>query len=214
MFQVPHEESGLQFGGELLLGNNGQFDSSVRLVINNLFGIIGGVFHKNDALEACIERFQLQIRKDLTRKLRPIEYPQIGTMFWKISRLSLRLHDTENTGLLSSPFYSSENGYKMCLRLDFYQASRDDAVLSLSLLIVEGENDHSLVWPFAPVVTFGLLNFGTSDGIYTSLRPKHPVMRCYSDDRGTVVARYSWPSKRNKEFVKDDCIFIRCTVSE
>ena len=213
-FQGSQEESGLQFVDMLHLGNNGRISSLVQLTVNSIDGVVGAVFR---VVEERINQFVIQIRNHFTRRF-PIEYPIIGTMSWKISNLSLRLHDLENPGLLSSPFYSSLNGYKMRLRLDFYQTdmNRRDTVLSLSLLIVEGENDKSLVWPFTGLVTFGLLNFGTFNGIYERLQPERLVMRDYSDDQDTMVVHYSWTlhqSEKNIEFIKDDCLFIKCTVN-
>lgn len=65
-----------------------------------------------------------------------------------------KLH-RESHGRWESPaFYSHPGGYKMIISVEI---NRND-YLSLYVHLVDGENDHNLIWPFRGKVTIELLN--------------------------------------------------------
>ena len=59
----------------------------------------------------------------------------------------------------SAPFYSSLNGYKMCIRV-FANGAGDGkgSHVSVFSVIMKGEYDDNLTWPFTGTVTIQLLN--------------------------------------------------------
>jgi len=61
--------------------------------------------------------------------------------------------------IMSDPFYSHKNGYKMCLLLypDGF-CTRKGTFLSLYISVMPGEFDHILQWPFLHEIKLDLLN--------------------------------------------------------
>ena len=85
--------------------------------------------------------------------------PQLS---WKISGITEMLKPPEpygKTELQSEPFYSSINGYKM--KVSFYPRgtkSNKNGYLSVFLVIMKGEYDEALSWPFRHKVVFTLID--------------------------------------------------------
>ena len=99
-----------------------------------------------------------------------------GTYLWKITDFTQKLADAvaeKQTSIYSPPFYSSPNGYKMCMRLYLQgdgQARRTH--LSLFFVILRGENDAILQWPFNYRVLFCLFDQSRNQRhIIDSFRP-------------------------------------------
>ena len=65
-----------------------------------------------------------------------------------------------NNGLFYSPsFYTSPDGYKMCVRVDANGLGDGKGThVSVFAYLMKGDNDNSLTWPFTGTVTFELLN--------------------------------------------------------
>ena len=94
---------------------------------------------------------------------------QISVLYLKPPQLSWRINDVEkvlsqareknSTVLESPPFYSANNGYK--LKLHVYpngDRTSKNNWLSVFLVIVEGEYDALLPWPFHQRITFILVD--------------------------------------------------------
>ena len=85
--------------------------------------------------------------------------PQLS---WKISGMTEKLKPPEpygKTELQSEPFYSSINGYKM--KVSFYPRgtkSKRNGYSSVFLVIMKGEYDEALSWPFRHKVVFTLID--------------------------------------------------------
>ena len=85
-----------------------------------------------------------------------------GSMIWKIPQFGQRKADAQNgkyTSIFSLPFYSGRYGYKMCLRLYIMGDGIGKGThLSLFFVVMRGEFDNILQWPFTHKVTFKLIN--------------------------------------------------------
>ena len=85
-----------------------------------------------------------------------------GTMIWKIPQFSQRMEDARSgkyTSIFSLPFYSSRYGYKMCLRLYILgDGIGKNTHMSLFFVVMKGEFDTILQWPFTHKVSFRLIN--------------------------------------------------------
>ena len=63
------------------------------------------------------------------------------------------------TSIFSLPFYSSRYGYKMCLRLYILgDGIGKNTHMSLFFVVMKGEFDAILQWPFTHKVSFRLIN--------------------------------------------------------
>ncbi|XP_077187305.1 TNF receptor-associated factor 1-like [Paroedura picta] len=98
-----------------------------------------------------------------------------GCFLWKISDVGLRIQEaiTNNRPSLYSPcFHTSRYGYKLRLKL-FLNGDGTGAGthLSLFLVVMKGEYDFQLKWPFQHKVTFTLLDQVSQQHFSTSFRP-------------------------------------------
>lgn len=115
----------------------------------------------NGELKAHIENAQ--------RKLASLEHRtdhlnlvlRDGIFIWKLQYYSLRRRYIDGC-IDSSPFYSWIDGYKMCLRVYLNGDGLGQGThLSLFFVIMKGEFDALLPWPFKPRVTLTLLDQDT-----------------------------------------------------
>ena len=150
-----------------------------------------------------------------------------GMFVWPIRNFRIHFETARKTdeelAIFSQPFYTSQYGYK--LRIKAYLNGRDrgkGSHLSLYLIIMKGEYDALLEWPFNQKITFYLLDQGE--------QRKHKIHQL-SPNRSlpNVRAVFNKPSSKENlgignpsfvshevidagEFVKDDTIFLKCEV--
>ncbi len=100
-----------------------------------------------------------------------------GSFIWKIPELSKRYADATSgkyISIFSLPFYTSRDGYKLCLRMYLGgDGMGKGQYLSLFLVIMKGEYDDLIQWPFAGhKVTLAILDqSGAGDHIINSFAP-------------------------------------------
>lgn len=91
------------------------------------------------------------------------EQSGVGTFFWAIGDWRERFKDAvdgKSTSFYSPDFYSTQ-GYRLCLR--FYP--NGDGIgkgesASLFLVVMKGENDDRLEWPFQQMINFDVMGEG------------------------------------------------------
>ena len=85
-----------------------------------------------------------------------------GTLIWKIQEFSKRKLDSRNgeaVSIYSQPFYTHRFGYKMCVRCYLNgDGVGKNTHLSLFFVLMKGEFDALLKWPFMGKVTFMLID--------------------------------------------------------
>lgn len=86
-----------------------------------------------------------------------------GELVWRISQFSQKLKDARNLRspelLVSDPFYTHKNGYKMCAGLWINGfGSGKGKYISVGLQVIVGEYDDILPWPVNPRFTFTLID--------------------------------------------------------
>ena len=70
-----------------------------------------------------------------------------------------------NNGFYSTPFYTHPNGYKLCLKVHPNGlSSAKDTHISVYVVIMAGDNDDFLHWPFAGDVVVELMNWRENKG--------------------------------------------------
>ena len=144
-----------------------------------------------------------------------------GTMVWKIPQFSQRMSDARSgkyTSIFSLPFYTSRYGYKMCLRLYILgDGIGKGNYMSLFFVIMRGEFDNILQWPFMHKVTFRLINQGSKGDVIDTFQPE-PSSSSFRKPKSDMNIASGCPrfishsDLRNKSFVVDDTIFIKCEV--
>ncbi|CAF2753029.1 unnamed protein product [Rotaria sp. Silwood2] len=147
-----------------------------------------------------------------------------GSYVWKISNVSEKLADAiadRQTSIYSPPLYSSSTGYKMCMRLYMNGDGQARGThLSLFFVLMRGDYDSILTWPFSYKVIFCLYDqTGSQRHIIDSFRPDIKS-NSFQRPRSAMNIASGIPKflplsiiqPANNPYVRDDCMFIRCIV--
>ena len=144
-----------------------------------------------------------------------------GSMIWKIPQFSQRKADAENgkyTSIFSLPFYSGRYGYKMCLQLYIMgDGIGKDTHLSLFFVVMRGEFDNILQWPFTHKVTFKLINQAGGRDIVDTFKPD-PMSSSFRKPKSDMNIASGCPrfvshiELGRGGFIVDDTIFIKCLI--
>ena len=144
-----------------------------------------------------------------------------GSMVWKIPQFSQHMVDARTgkyTSIFSSPFYSSRYGYKMCLRLYILGDGIGKGThMSLFFVVMKGEFDNILQWPFTHKVTFKLINQCGSRDIMDIFQPD-PLSSSFQKPKSDMNVASGCPRFVSMNelmqggFIVDDTIFIKVKV--
>ena len=144
-----------------------------------------------------------------------------GDYVWKIDHFSRRYDEAisgKTPSIYSPPFYVGRFGYKVCARLyPNGDGNGKGTHLSMFLVIMRGEYDALLAWPFIQKVHFRLLDQDRIRDVFDAFRPDP---NCVSFKRPTSdmnvasgCPRFvSHSELRQGGFVRDDTMFIKVTV--
>ncbi|CAF0799214.1 unnamed protein product [Adineta steineri] len=157
-----------------------------------------------------------------------------GMMVWKITDIHEKRTDAQSerkTSVYSYPFYTSKCGYKLCLRLYLNgDGAARDTHLSLFLVILRGEYDALLEWPFSYRVSFCLCDQRTMIETNGTTEPKH-IIESFRPDPNSVsfkrptstmniasgipkffpLDQFNRPANENL-YVVNDTIFIKAMI--
>ncbi|CAF1413211.1 unnamed protein product, partial [Didymodactylos carnosus] len=178
----------------------------------------------NRAVSANQEMLQQEISsvKQKAEDLKSISYD--GTLTWKISNVSEKMADAESerqTSIYSPHFYSSPTGYKMRIRLYLHgDGNARRTHMSLFFLLMRGEYDAILKWPFNFKVTFCLFDqSGQQKHIIDSFRPdikSNSFQRPRSEmNIASGIPKFfplSMILQDNNDYIKNDIIYIKCII--
>ena len=144
-----------------------------------------------------------------------------GSMVWKIPQFSQRMDDARTgkyASIFSLPFYSSRYGYKMCLRLYILGDGIGKGThMSLFFVVMKGEFDNILQWPFTHKVTFKLINQCGSRDIMDIFQPD-PLSSSFQKPKSDMNVASGCPRFVSMNelmqggFIVDDTIFIKVNV--
>ncbi len=147
-----------------------------------------------------------------------------GSYIWKITDVASKFANAMNdqqTSIYSPPFYSSSTGYKMCMRLYLNgDGNARNTHISLFFVLMRGDYDAILKWPFEFKITFSLYDqAGTQRHIIDSFRPdikSNSFQRPRSDmNIASGIPKFlplKFIKEDNNPYVREDCMFIRCMV--
>ncbi|XP_021089722.1 TNF receptor-associated factor 1 isoform X2 [Mesocricetus auratus] len=165
-----------------------------------------------------------QVLGKLEQSLRLMEEASFdGTFLWKITNVTRRCHESvcgRTVSLFSPAFYTAKYGYKLCLRLYLNgDGSGKKTHLSLFIVIMRGEYDALLPWPFRNKVTFMLLDQNNREHAIDAFRPDLSSASFQRPQSETNVASgcplffpLSKLQSPKHAYVKDDTMFLKCIV--
>ena len=144
-----------------------------------------------------------------------------GSMIWKIPQFSQRMEDARSgkyTSIFSLPFYSSRYGYKMCLRLYILGDGIGKSThMSLFFVVMKGEFDGILQWPFTHKVSFRLINQHHGRDVVDVFQPD-PMSSSFQRPKTDMNVASGCPrfislAELNQGgFMEDNTIFIKVKV--
>ena len=140
---------------------------------------------------------------------------------WNIPQFSQCMDDARTgrcTSISSLPFYSSPHGYKMCLRLYILGDGIGKGThMSLFFVVMKGEFDNILQWPFTHKVTFKLINQCGGRDVMDIFRPD-PLSPSFQKPESEMNVASGCPRFVSMNelmqggFIVDDTIFIKVKV--
>lgn len=170
--------------------------------------------HSVSALTVQISDVDLQFQASLVTSYN-------GKFVWRIPELSRRIRDAKQgkvTSIYSPPFYTSKSGYKMCIRTYLNGDGMGEKThLSVFFVIMKGEYDALLPWPFQSRVSLMLLNQENGPHVTETFRP-NPASKSFQRPTSEMNVASGCPrfaplaTLSNPAYVKNDVVFIKCWV--
>ncbi|XP_060562563.1 TNF receptor-associated factor 3-like [Ruditapes philippinarum] len=143
-----------------------------------------------------------------------------GTLMWKLRDYARRKQDAvqgRTLSLYSQPFYTHRYGYKMCARVYLNgDGMGKGSHMSLFFVVMRGEYDNLLPWPFQQKVTMTLLDQETGQcNLSDSFRPDPTSSRKPTTDMNIASGCPLFVSHtvlETAKYVRDDTIVIMFQV--
>ena len=140
-----------------------------------------------------------------------------GAFLWRIPEVHRRIRDARlgSTSLYSPPFYTGRNGYKMCMMVYFNGYGTGLSThLSVFFVLMKGEDDPLLQWPFKSKVSLILVDQDHKNNLVQTIQPniqssfQRPVF-VVTDDCQEFA---SLSILDDPSYVKDDVMYIKAIV--
>ncbi|NXE92028.1 TRAF2 factor, partial [Menura novaehollandiae] len=146
-----------------------------------------------------------------------------GIFLWKITDVGRKLQDSvtgRTVGLYSPAFYTAKYGYKVCLRVYLNgDGTGKGTHMSLFFVVMKGDYDALLPWPFRHKVTFMLLDQNNREHIIDAFRPdltsasfQRPVNDMNVASGCPMFLPLSKLQSPKYAYVKEDTLFLKCII--
>ncbi|NXG58292.1 TRAF2 factor, partial [Hemiprocne comata] len=146
-----------------------------------------------------------------------------GVFLWKITDVGRKLQDSvtgRTVSLYSPAFYTAKYGYKVCLRIYLNgDGTGKGTHVSLFFVVMKGDYDALLPWPFRHKVTFMLLDQNNREHIIDAFRPdltsasfQRPVNDMNVASGCPMFLPLSKLQSPKYAYVKEDTLFLKCII--
>ncbi|NXV05825.1 TRAF1 factor, partial [Cettia cetti] len=146
-----------------------------------------------------------------------------GIFLWKITEVARKLQDSvtgRTVSLYSPAFYTAKYGYKVCLRVYLNgDGTGKGTHLSLFFVVMKGDYDALLPWPFRHKVTFILLDQNNREHIIDAFRPdlssasfQRPVSEMNVASGCPTFLPLAKLQSPKHAYVKEDTLFLKCII--
>ena len=159
---------------------------------------------------------------DLEEYVRQQEFSSYdGQLLWKISDYTRKRNDAvtgQQVSFYSPCFFTSRYGYKMCARLYLNGDGMGRGThISVFFVVMRGQHDALLRWPFRQKVTFMLLDQDNVEHVIDAFRPDPSSSSFQRPRRETNIASgcpmfCSLAELNNHAYVRDDTMFLKIIV--
>ena len=169
---------------------------------------------QNKMLNVHVSELELQLQASLAST-------HNGSFLWRIPDVGRRRRDAVEeriTSIYSPPFYTGRNGYKMCVRAYL----NGDGIgfrshLSLFFVLMRGEYDPLLKWPFENKVSLILVDQDHRKHIVQTFKPT-PESSSFKRPSSDMNVASGCPQFCKNDvltqdnYIKDDIMYIKCIV--
>ncbi|OPJ67641.1 TNF receptor-associated factor 1 [Patagioenas fasciata] len=146
-----------------------------------------------------------------------------GVFLWKITDVGRKLQDSVTgraVSLYSPAFYTAKYGYKVCLRVYLNgDGTGKGTHVSLFFVVMKGDYDALLPWPFRHKVTFMLLDQNNREHIIDAFRPdltsasfQRPVNDMNVASGCPLFLPLAKLQSPKYAYVKEDTLFLKCII--
>ena len=159
---------------------------------------------------------------DLEEYVRQQEFSSYdGQLLWKITEFARRRNEAvsgQQISFYSPCFYTSRYGYKMCARIYLNGDGMGRGThISVFFVVMRGQYDAILRWPFRQKVTFMLLDQDNVEHVIDAFRPDPNSSSFQRPRRETNIASgcpmfCSLTELNNHAYVRDDTMFLKIIV--
>ncbi|UJR16554.1 hypothetical protein I4U23_003455 [Adineta vaga] len=141
-----------------------------------------------------------------------------GLFIWNIKFSEFK---NNRQSIQSEPFHSSQSGYKLALRCEIYEDKLEKtSYISISFVILLGEYDAILTWPFEYPITLSIvdLSIHKKDISYEitnesrALPFSRPINNINSPYRVEKFCPLNKLSKSNSNYLQNDTMFVRAYI--
>lgn len=144
-----------------------------------------------------------------------------GVLRWKITEVNRRRSEGiagRRLSIYSPPFFTSRHGYKMCARIYLNgDGMGKGSHISLFFVVMKGDYDALLPWPFQQRVTFTLIDQEHRRHVSDTFQPD-PASSSFQRPTSDMNVASGCPlfvpleALETRGYVKDDTMFIRVAV--
>ena len=144
-----------------------------------------------------------------------------GKMVWRIPEVHRKIREAKMgriTSIDSRPFYTGRNGYKMCIRAYLNgDGSGEGTHLSIFFVLMKGEYDALLQWPFKPEISLILVDQDRKRDLVKTFKP-NPQSSSFQKPKTDMNVASGCPEFAglsildNTSYVKDDQMYIKAIV--
>ena len=144
-----------------------------------------------------------------------------GAFLWRIPEMKRRIRDAKLgriTSIYSPPFYTGRNGYKMCIRAYLNgDGTGEGTHLSIFFVLMRGEYDPLLQWPFDHKVSLILVDQDQKKHLVQTFKPNIQSSSFQKPKSDMNVASGCPEFAKlsvldNPSYVKDDVMYIKAVV--
>ena len=144
-----------------------------------------------------------------------------GTLLWRIQDVARKRRDAvqqRGKPLYSPPFYTGCYGYKMCIRAYLNgDGSGTKTHLSLFFVLMKGEYDAHLKWPFDRKISMILVNQNQRAHLVQTFKPT-PQSSSFQRPQTDMNVASGCPQFAklsvldDEDYVKENVMYIKCIV--
>ncbi|XP_063000853.1 TNF receptor-associated factor 1 [Elgaria multicarinata webbii] len=187
--------------------------------------MIHGLELKAADLQQCLAQKEAALGR-LEERLRLCEQASYDGIFqWKITDVHRKWYEAvcgKTCSFQSPAFYTSRYGYKLCMRIYLNGEGREKGThVSLFIVLLRGDYDALLQWPFTHKITFMLLSQNDGDHLLNAIQPdpastsfQRPVTDM--NDASGCPRFISLAKLRSPKYayIRDGSLFLKCVAED